>query len=118
MPLRPPPSVEPVPEPERVPEPEPLPEPELPGVPLELAGPEPEAAPVPLGPDFVDDRAAVPPPDDRRSTFAQPEPLKTIAGAVRAFRIEPSAPQLGQNRGPSSLIPWMTSVTRPQAPHV
>jgi hypothetical protein len=55
-----------------------------------------------------------PPDDDRRSTFAQPEPLKTTAGALSALRIVPSAPQLGQNLGPGSLIPWMTSVTPPQ----
>jgi hypothetical protein len=42
---------------------------------------------------------------DRRSTFAQPEPLNTIAGVERAFRIVPSAPHSGQNLGPGSLIP-------------
>ena len=54
----------------------------------------------------------------RRSTFAQPEPLNTIAGAESALRIVPSAPHSGQKRGPWSLIPWMTSVTRPQAPQL
>jgi hypothetical protein len=59
-------------------------------------------------------------PDDplpdvpRRSSLAQPEPLKTIEGLDTAFRMEPSAPHAGQNRGPSALMPWMTSVTRPQ----
>jgi hypothetical protein len=54
------------------------------------------------------------PLEDRRSTFAQPEPLKTIAGLENAFRIVPSAPHSGQKRGPESLIPWMTSVVRLQ----
>jgi hypothetical protein len=51
---------------------------------------------------------------DRRSSLAQPEPLKTMAGFERALRIVPSAPHSGQNFGPGSLIRWMTSVTRPQ----
>lgn len=46
---------------------------------------------------------------DERSFFAQPEPLKWIAGVTSAFRIVPSAPQLGQKRGPASWIPWITS---------
>jgi hypothetical protein len=46
-----------------------------------------------------------------RSFFAQPEPLKWTAGVENAFVSVPSAPQLGQNRGPESLIPWITSVT-------
>jgi hypothetical protein len=46
---------------------------------------------------------------DERSFFAQPEPRKWIAGVPIAFRIVPSAPQLGQNRGPASWIPWITS---------
>jgi len=49
-----------------------------------------------------------------RSFFAQPEPLKWIAGVVNPFRSVPSAPQLGQNRGAGSLIRWMTSVRCPQ----
>jgi hypothetical protein len=53
--------------------------------------------------------------EPRRSTFAQPEPLNTIAGGERAFFIDPSAPQFGQNLGPASLIPWITSVTWPHA---
>jgi hypothetical protein len=44
-----------------------------------------------------------------RSFFAQPEPLKWTAGVVNPLRIEPSAPQLGQKRGPTSWIPWITS---------
>jgi hypothetical protein len=47
---------------------------------------------------------------DDRSFFAQPEPLKWTAGAVSALVSVPSAPQLGQNRGPVSLMPWITSV--------
>jgi hypothetical protein len=83
----------------------------------------PSAEPAPLAlevdPDFGDDRLEPAPADDeRRSSFAQPEPLNTTAGAVIALRIVPSAPQFGQNRGPWSLIPWMTSVTRPQAPQL
>jgi hypothetical protein len=46
---------------------------------------------------------------DERSFFAQPEPLKWIAGLTSALRIVPSRPQLGQKRGPASLIPWITS---------
>jgi hypothetical protein len=45
-----------------------------------------------------------------RSFFAQPEPLKWTVGAVNALVMVPSAPQLGQNRGPASLMPWITSV--------
>lgn len=57
-----------------------------------------------------DARADVP-----RSFFAQPVPLKWTAGATNVLVIVPSAPQLGQNFGPGSLIPWMTSVTCRQA---
>ena len=49
-----------------------------------------------------------------RSFFAQPDPLKRIAGVLKPLRSVPSAPQLGQKRGPGSLIPWMTSVRCPQ----
>jgi len=45
-----------------------------------------------------------------RSFFAQPEPLKTMDGALKPFRIVPSAPHAGQNFGPASSRPWMTSV--------
>jgi hypothetical protein len=47
--------------------------------------------------------------DAPRSFFAQPDPLKWIAGAANCLRIDPSAPQLGQNWGPGSLIPWRMS---------
>jgi hypothetical protein len=55
---------------------------------------------------------------DERSFFAQPVPLKWIAGVVNAFVIVPSAPQLGQNRGPWSWMPWTTSTRCPQTLHV
>lgn len=45
-----------------------------------------------------------------RSFFAQPEPLNRMAGVLKPFFRVPSAPQLGQNRGPASLMPWTTSV--------
>jgi hypothetical protein len=54
---------------------------------------------------FDDARNAEP-----RSFFAQPVPLKWIAGAVNPFVIVPSAPHSGQKRGPCSWIPWITSV--------
>jgi hypothetical protein len=47
---------------------------------------------------------------DERSFFAQPEPLKWTVGVDSALRIVPSVPHDGQNRGPSSLMPWITSV--------
>jgi hypothetical protein len=50
--------------------------------------------------------------DVPRSFFAQPVPLKWTAGATNAFVMVPSAPHSGQNFGPWSLIPWMTSVVR------
>ncbi len=55
--------------------------------------------------DFPDDEVA------ERSFLAQPEPLKWTAGVAQALRIVPSFPQFGQNRGPGSLIPWITSTT-------
>ena len=87
----------------------------------ELAEPEPDPpsdAPLPAlagVSSFFDevDRDA-----DERSFFAQPEPLKWIAGVVNAFVIVPSAPHSGQNFGPPSWIPWTTSVRWPQALHV
>ena len=53
------------------------------------------------------------PGDDvaERSFLAQPEPLKWTAGVAQALRIVPSRPQFGQNRGPGSLMPWITSTT-------
>jgi hypothetical protein len=47
---------------------------------------------------------------DDRSFFAQPEPLKWTAGLTSAFRIVASSPHAGQNRGPVSLIRWITSI--------
>lgn len=78
-----------------------------------------------LEPDEPDSTLASPPDraDDARvalearSFFAQPLPLKWTAGVLKPLRSVPSAPQAGQKRGPSALMPWMTSVTRPQALH-
>jgi hypothetical protein len=70
------------------------------------------------------DSTLVSPPDraeaarvalDARSFLAQPLPLKWTAGVLKPLCSVPSAPQAGQKRGPSALIPWMTSVTRPHA---
>jgi len=72
----------------------------------------PSFDPVPLAPLSPDPEAArdrLPLVEDR-SFFAQPEPLKWTAGVVMALRSVPSAPQFGQNFGPGSLIPWITSV--------
>jgi hypothetical protein len=88
--------------------------------------PEPDEAPDAASVEFagvdlpspspVDDFVLEPPAcAGRRSFFAQPDPLKTIDGALMALRSVPSAPQAGQNRGPVSLIPWMMSVRWPQA---
>lgn len=51
---------------------------------------------------------------DRRSFFAQPLPLNTIAGGANALRIEPSEPHSGQKFGPGSWTPWRMSVRCPQ----
>jgi hypothetical protein len=77
--------------------------------------PEPESeleadAPSPAGAGARADRWAV-----ARSFLAQPEPLKTIEGALMPFRSVPSAPHAGQKRGPASSLPWMTSVRWRQA---
>ena len=61
----------------------------------------------------LDDRVPLDDPEER-SFFAQPDPLKCTAGVLKPFRIVPSAPHSGQKRGPWSLMPWITSVTRPQ----
>jgi hypothetical protein len=45
------------------------------------------------------------PPAARRSFFAQPDPLNTIAGGANDLRMVSSAPHDGQNFGPLSLIP-------------
>jgi hypothetical protein len=50
---------------------------------------------------------------DRASFFAQPLPLKWIAGAVRALRIPP--PHDSHAPGPCPWTPCMTSTRRPQA---
>jgi hypothetical protein len=59
-----------------------------------------------------------PPVDDlvaaRRSFFAQPDPLKWIAGAANALRTGPD-PHNGQVVGGSAWTPWMTSNRRPHA---
>ena len=44
-----------------------------------------------------------------RSFFAQPDPLKWIAGDENCLRIVPSRPHDGQNFGPAALIPWTMS---------
>jgi hypothetical protein len=89
-----------------------------------------ESEPVEPGPDPLSDAlppvlavassffAALDRADVERSFFAQPDPLKWIAGVVNAFVIVPSAPHSGQNLGPWSWIPWTTSVRWPQALHV
>ena len=64
--------------------------------------------PSPFAPAFV--RLAAP-----RSFFAQPDPLKWIAGGANALRIVPSAPQAEQKSGPLSLTPWRMSVRWLQA---
>jgi len=53
---------------------------------------------------LLEDRAAV-----RRSILAQPDPLKTTAGAAMPLRIVASAPQAGQKLGPVSKIPCRIS---------
>jgi len=52
---------------------------------------------------------------EARSFFAQPLPLKWTAGVLKPLWSVLSAPQAGQKRGPSALMPWITSVTRPHA---
>ncbi len=79
---------------------------------------EPDSAdvepPAPSPPErALDDRVPLEDPEER-SFFAQPDPLKCTAGVLNPFRIVPSAPHSGQKRGPWSLMPWITSVTRPQ----
>src|SRR5687768_16456364 len=51
----------------------------------------------------------------RRSTLAQPLPLKTTAGAVIALRICP--PHSGHTREASSCTPWRISARWPQFEH-
>jgi hypothetical protein len=78
----------------------------------ELESPSP---PDPAPSDDERDPAFVPELDLPRSFFAQPDPLKWIAGAANCLRIESSAPQDGQYRGPGSLIPWRMSARWSQA---
>jgi hypothetical protein len=60
----------------------------------------------PLLPDATLERLA-----SRASFFAQPDPLKTIAGEASSLRIEPW--QRGQLEGPLSWTPWITSTMCP-----
>ena len=53
-----------------------------------------------------------------RSFLAQPEPLNKIVVGTIAFFILPFTPQAGQKRGPSSWMPWTTSVVVPHAPQM
>jgi hypothetical protein len=94
--------------------PDPLDPPDAPDVVSRGPPPAPPSFACVAGAPFADD----PPELDRRSTFAQPEPLKRIDGAEKAFFIEPSVPHTGQNVGPGSLMPWITSVRLPQAEQV
>ena len=57
--------------------------------------------PLPASAAGFDDRDLLEAAADR-SFFAHPEPLKWTAGVTKPLRIEPSIPQLGQNRGPAS----------------
>jgi hypothetical protein len=50
----------------------------------------------------------------RRSFFAQPEPLKWMAGGANALRTGPE-PHNGQLAGGSSSSPWIASNRRPHA---
>ena len=86
-----------------------------PGVPLAAGAASVAAAafPSPLAPSFASPVAAgAPAGADRASFFAQPLPLKWIAGAVSAFLITP--PQTSHVSGPVPEIGWMTSTDRPQ----
>jgi hypothetical protein len=66
-----------------------------------------------LAADLAEARVLAPAPP--RSFFAQPVPLKWMAGAANCLRIVPSAPHEGQKRGPGSLIPWRMSARWSQA---
>ena len=85
-------------------------DPESPDVSLD---PEPELDP-PAGASSLFELELFDDAPARRSFFAQPEPLKWIAGAANALRTGP-LPHNGQLVGPSSCRPWMTSNRRPQA---
>jgi hypothetical protein len=62
-------------------------------------------------PDFDPEEAG------RRSFFAQPEPLKTMAGGAKVLRSVPSAPHSGQKVGTGALTDCRMSVWRPQFEH-
>src|SRR5262245_28803677 len=66
---------------------------------------EPSASPDVEDPFELDEALA-----ERRSFFAQPEPLKWMAGGANALRIVPSLPHDGQNWGAGSLRPRSSSV--------
>jgi hypothetical protein len=72
-----------------------------------VVDPSPLPDPSPAG--VARDRAAA-----RRSFFAQPEPLKWMAGGAKALRTG-APPHSGHAVGPSAWTPWMTSNRRPQA---
>jgi hypothetical protein len=86
-----------------------------------VAGPAPSEEPVapsgvPVEPSDVPDSfgaeaAAAGEELARASFFAQPLPLKTMAGALSALRI--AAPQTSHVSGPDPWIEWMTSTERP-----
>jgi hypothetical protein len=86
-------------------EPPPLESPPLESPPFEPVSDEPSSPPFDEDPDFA---LAC------RSFFAQPEPLKWIAGAEIAFRTGP-LPHNGQLVGGSPWTPCMTSKRRPHA---
>jgi hypothetical protein len=76
---------------------------------------DPDDEPSPLPSDDFDEAAALVTDELPRSFFAQPDPLKWIAGAANCLRIDPSAPHDGQNVGPGSLMPWRMSARWSQA---
>ncbi len=74
-----------------------------------------EAAPDPDEPEasgLAADLAALVPPEEDRSFFAQPDPLKCTAGGAKTLRIRP--PHSGHADGPWSWTPWTTSIRWPQ----
>jgi hypothetical protein len=91
--------------PELSPDPLDPPEPADPPDPPDPPDPEPPSSDLELAAAFV--RALL---EEDRSFFAQPDPLKWTVGVESTFFIDPSVPHDGQNRGPASLMPWITSV--------
>jgi hypothetical protein len=73
---------------------------------LERPSLEPPSPPVAAG--AVSDAEAALRAAEPRSFFAQPEPLKWIDGAEKAFRTG-DAPQIGQASGPLAATPCITS---------